>query len=70
VERGESAVECTERSKTWETATTAREENAHIATKQSKSLKTKKAKLNAVKEQIKIRVIGFDWKDLHQDGTA
>ena len=45
-----------------------------IASKEYKKLESKTAKLNAVKEQIKIRVIGFGWKDLHhawsQDGTA
>jgi hypothetical protein len=45
-----------------------------IANKEYKKLESKTAKLNAVKEQIKIRIIGFGWKDLHhawsQDGTA
>ena len=35
------------------------------AQKSFESLTSKAAKLEAVKEQIRIRVIGFGWKDLH-----
>ena len=36
-----------------------------IAIIEYKKLKSNMAKLNAVKEQIRIHVIGFGWKDLH-----
>ena len=35
-----------------------------IAEKEHKKLITKTAKLNAIKEQIRIRVKGFGWSDL------
>jgi hypothetical protein len=44
-----------------------------IAQTEFRKLQSKTAKLDAVKEQIRIRVLGFGWKDLHhpwsEDGT-
>ena len=36
-----------------------------IAKKEYKNLSSNTAKLNAVKEQLGIHIIGFSWKDLH-----
>jgi hypothetical protein len=36
-----------------------------MANKEYKKLGSNTAKINAVKLQIKIHVIGFGWKDLH-----
>lgn len=45
-----------------------------VAKTQFKKLTSNSAKLNAVKEQIRIRVLGFGWNDLHhpwsKDGVA
>lgn len=41
----------------WRTVTKARKEYSKLT--------SKTAQLNAVKEQIKIQVVGFGWKDLH-----
>ena len=45
-----------------------------MAKNQFKNLTSVSAKLNTVKEQIRIRVLGFGWKDLHhlwsKDGVA
>jgi hypothetical protein len=48
-------------------------ETKSIAQTEFRKLQSKTAKLDAVKEQIRIRVLGFGWKDLHhpwsKDGT-
>ena len=36
-----------------------------IANREFKNLPSETARLNAVKEQIRIRIIGFGWQDLH-----
>ncbi len=36
-----------------------------IAKREFKNLASQTARLNAVKEQIRIRIIGFGWQDLH-----